>query len=112
MKIVVLSAVLVSGLLLSEFAWSAQIATCKGVANSKVSAATASAEAQVCTHVAAIAAGTELESKKQISADARAIFASLESQFDLPPMCAGAIVAVTAQGLSNGSVSAGSCPAK
>jgi hypothetical protein len=32
----------------------------------------------------------ELESKKQLRADAQTIFASLETQFDLPPLCAGA----------------------
>jgi len=112
MKIVLSTAVLVTGFLFSELVSAGQIATCKGVPNSKVSAATASAEAQVCAHVAAIAAGTELESKKQLSADAKAIFKNLETQFNLPPLCAGAIVAVTAQGLSNGSVSAGLCPAK
>jgi hypothetical protein len=103
--------VVVSMVLVTQFTWAAQIATCKGVATSKINAATASAKAQVCTHAAAIAANSERTSKNQLAADAKAIFTSLETQFNLPPFCAAAIVGVLIQGLNDGSVSAGSCAA-
>jgi hypothetical protein len=102
----------IGGLLIVGVAQAASIPACKGVSNSTINSATASAQSQVCSHIVAIAAGTELESKKQLSADAKAIFLSLETEFNLPPFCAGAIVAIQAQGLANGKVSAGSCPAK
>ena len=112
MKIALSTVILVGGLLFSEFAYAgASIATCKGVPSKTVAAATASAQAQVCSHIALIAAGVELESKKQVRADAQAIFQSLETQFNLPPLCAGAIIAVLVQGLGDGQVSAGACPA-
>jgi hypothetical protein len=102
----------IGGLLVFGVAQATSMPACKGVSNSTINSATASAQSQVCSHIAAIAAGTELESKKQLSTDAKAIFLSLETEFNLPPFCAGAIVATQAQGLADGKVSAGSCSPK
>jgi hypothetical protein len=89
MKIALSTAVFVGGLLFSQFASAASIATCQGVPAKTIAAATASAQSQVCSHIALIAAGVELESKKQLRADAQTIFASLETQFNLPPLGPG-----------------------
>ena len=93
-------------------AFGAQIAACKGVSPSIVTQAEQSAQTQACARAAQYVIGTEKATKQNVTADAKAIFLSLESQFSLPPFCAASIVAVLAQELSNGKLSAGSCPAK
>lgn len=106
------STTLVAGLLCSGIATGAQIAACKGVPSATVTQAQQSAQTQGCAHAAQFVLGTEKANKKNITADAKAIFLSLESQFNLPPFCAASIVAVIAQQLTDGKLSAGSCPAK
>lgn len=99
---------LVTGI--STTAFAAGITSCPGVSKTTLTKAQQSAQSQFCADVAACATGTPC-SKKSLTKDGKTIFLNLVSQFNLPPFCAGAILAVMAQQVVDGKLSAGSCPA-
>ncbi len=81
---------------------------CQGVSKSTISKAELAARAQICADIAGAREGGKTN-QRIFRAEAHAIIATLESTYGLDPWCAGSILAIVAQGVLDGKVSAGSC---
>jgi hypothetical protein len=87
--------------------WAA-LPACKNVSAATISSAEKSAQSQFCSDAAPFVTGAH-SSHQVISTEAKTIFTNLVSQFGLPPFCAASIIAVEAQSVADGKLSAGSC---
>jgi hypothetical protein len=88
--------------------WTAFTA-CKNVQAATIINAEKSAQSQFCSDAAPFVTGAH-SSHQVISAEAKTIFTNLVNQFGLSPFCAASIIAVEAQSVADGKLSAGSCP--
>jgi hypothetical protein len=85
------------------------VPACKGFPIATQNKALLLIKSDVCSDLAQVLNGTQ--SGSQIGSDFQAIYVDLQSNFSLTPICAGSLMAVFAQRLITGRVSAGLCPA-